>query len=413
MLGLEIPAPRWIWPTSNEAQVNSFAELLSVTPLVAQILLRRGIADATAAEAFLNPSYDHFHDPRLLPDYHAAVKEILGARERGETIAVHGDYDVDGVTSAALFTRYLRRIGCTVAPHVPHRVTEGYGIHLDAVEWARKQGAKLFLTCDCGISAHEQIEAIKVAGMVPVVTDHHSVKDTLPGAAAVVNPHRADSVYPFSELSGVGVVLKLCAGITEELGHKAKDFYRAFLDLATLGTVADVMPLVGENRTIVSLGLPALAQSRKIGIQALLETCDLLSANRITARDIGYRIGPRINAAGRIDDSALALELLLTEDRVRARELAMQIEQINADRREQQIKACEEAREMVVATEADRFNVIVVASPDWHPGLVGIVAGKLVDAFRRPAFVGSVNQHGIAKTSARSIPGFDLGWRSP
>lgn len=399
----------WLWPSAIDAtlQAKLCAEL-SISPLTADVLIRRGFDTPEAAYAFLNPTLDQLHDPRLLPDFEPACRAILAAREAGDIIAIHGDYDVDGVTSTSLLTRFLRRIGCKVTPHVPHRIKEGYGIHLTAVEWAVKEGAKVFLTCDCGIKAHEQIREVRAAGMIPLVTDHHQVGDSLPDAEAIVNPHRADSDYPFAELSGVGVVLKLCAGITEELGHKSRDFYRAYLDLATLGTVADVMPLEGENRVIVALGLPELRQSKKAGIVALKEVSDLAEAPTLVTSDIGFRLGPRINAVGRIDDASIALDLLLTDNLTEARNIAKRLDDVNQERKEMQAKALEGAIESVLAQGLHERNVIFVHSKEWHSGLVGIVAGKLVERFRRPSFVGS-ESNGTIKASGRSIPGFDLG----
>lgn len=409
MPGDERPRAVWTWATVGADSVDRLRAELGVSEMLARALVFRGLEDPAEADTFLNPSEDQLHDPRLLPDFAAACAAILGAKERGELIYVHGDYDVDGVTSTALFTRFLTRIGCRVAPHVPHRLREGYGIHLDAVGWAKEQGAKLFLTCDCGITAHDQIRAVREAGMVAVVTDHHGLAETLPDAAAVVNPHRQDSQYPFVELSGVGVVFKLCAGITQELGLDVSKFYRAYLDLAVLGTVADVMPLVGENRVITALGLPLLQQTRKAGLRALIEVSKLSDAQKFTSRDIGFRLGPRINAVGRIDDPTVALDLLLTDDVEQARTHAEFLDKVNTERREHQAKAVEQATAQVLSRGSEKDNVIFVWAEDWHPGIVGIVAGKLVEKFGRPSFVASVNAEGVARASARSIAGFDLG----
>lgn len=380
---------------------------LGVSSLVAALLVQRGFADPSAAEKFLNPRIEDLHDPKLLPDYEAARDEILGARERKERIFVHGDYDVDGVTSASIFDRFLKKIGCDVITHVPHRMREGYGIHASAVDAAVATGAKLFLTCDCGISAFEQVAAAKAAGMRVVVTDHHTVHEELPDAHAVVNPHRPGSVYPWSELSGAGVVLKLCAGLTTEVGWKTEQFYRAFLDLAALGTIADVMPLLDENRIIARHGLERLTDSKKAGIQALKKVSEI--EGPVTAYHVGFRLGPRINAAGRIDDAALALELLLETDELKAMQLAQQIDVINTERRTEQERIIQEAILMVLEKGQDRRNVILVGHQSWHAGVVGIVAGRLVEIFKRPAFVATLAEDGKrGKASGRSIPKFNL-----
>jgi len=380
---------------------------LGIPETVASILVGRGWRDPEATHKFLNPTADQLHDPRLLPDYDAAVKEILGAKERGERIYVHGDYDVDGVTSAALLTRFLKVVGVDVVPHVPHRMKEGYGIHMDAVKWAKEQGSHLFLTCDCGVQAHEQIKAVNEAGMRAVVTDHHELGETLPEALAVVNPHRHDSKYPFPEISGVGVAFKLCLGLADELGLKREQYLRAYLDLAVMGTVADVMPLVDENRVITALGLPMLRESRKKGVQALLKVIGLPPHERLTARHIGFQIGPRINAVGRIDDASWALDLLLTDDPQEAEALAQMLDKANLDRRGQQDQVLIEAMEQVEAL-GGLPGAIVVSGENWHPGVVGIVAGKLVERYRRPAFVIALGADGKGRGSARSIEGYHL-----
>lgn len=402
------PAPRWqVNPTHPEAEA-ALRAALPVSPLIARLMVARGWGDPAVAERVLNPRLEDLHPPHLLPDYQAAVRAILNARDQGETIYVHGDYDVDGVTSAALLTRFLRRIGATVIPHVPHRMTEGYGVHVKAVQWAKESGAKLFLTCDCGVTAHEQVKAAKAAGMKVVVTDHHELAPTLPEAEAVVNPHRADSQYPFAEISGVGVAFKLILGMAEELGVSRSNTARAFLDLAVLGTVADVMPLIDENRIIARYGLPALRESKKPGIRALLRVSQLSEKPVLTTRHIGFQLGPRLNAVGRIDDAEKAMRLLLTDDPQEAEELAAFLNDRNEARREAQKAMQEEAVERVLAEGLHERYVIAVAGQNWHHGIVGIVAGRLVEQFRRPAFVLGQHGEGLLKGSARSIPGFHL-----
>ncbi|MBC8065034.1 MAG: single-stranded-DNA-specific exonuclease RecJ, partial [Chlorobia bacterium] len=398
---------RWVLSERNQAAETTLRQELGVSAIVAALLVQRGISDPTSADLFLNPSLDHLHDPSLLPDYELARDEILGAKERGDLIFVHGDYDVDGVTSAAIFHRFLTKIGANVETHVPHRMKEGYGIHHSAVEVAKQKGAKLFLTCDCGISAHDRVEAAKEAGMRVVVTDHHTVGHSLPDAHAIVNPHRADSKYPFPELSGAGVVLKLCAGLTRDLGMPVDKFYRGFLDLAVLGTVADVMPLYGENRIIAKFGLERLAETQKVGLQALKEIAGVKLPLRTYA--IGFQLGPRINAVGRIDDSGLALKLLLENDYEAAKGIALTIEQFNIDRKDSQQKMIEEAIEMVETQGLAEKYVIAVASADWHAGIVGLVAGRLVERYNRPAFCFIIDEaRGLYKGSARSIPAFSV-----
>jgi len=398
-------ATRWVLAERDSAAEENLCRELGIPAIVAALLVQRNMADPEVAHKFLNPSLADLHDPRTLPDYELAKNEILGAKERDELIFVHGDYDVDGVTSAAILHRFLKSIGAKVESHVPHRMKEGYGIHSSAVEVARERGAKLFLTCDCGISAHDQVEAAKAAGMRVVVTDHHTIGSSLPAAHAMVNPHRTDSQYAFKELSGAGVVFKLCDGLAQELGFNREHFYRGFLDLAVLGTISDVMPLYGENRIIAKFGLERLADTKKVGIQALKENAGIKGP--IRGSDVGFRLGPRINAVGRIDDAALALKLLLESDPAEAKKLADAIEVHNSDRKDVQQAMIDDAIRIVESERLHEQCVIVVASPNWHAGIVGLVAGRLTEKYKRPTFCCIVDEErGICKGSARSIPAF-------
>lgn len=399
---------KWVVAEHDPHAVDQLQVELKVSSVVAKVLVARGLTDPEAAYRFLNPSIEELHDPRLLPDYLPAVTEILGARERKEKIYVHGDYDVDGVTSATLFARFLISIGCDVDVRVPHRMKHGYGVHEEAVHDAQRKGAKLLLTCDCGVSAHSSITMAKELGLRVVVTDHHTVGETLPAdASAVVNPHRADSQYPFSDLCGAGVAFKLCEGLTSELGLKKQQFTRAFLDLAALGTISDIMPLVGENRILTYFGLKELSQTRKPGLIALKEVANI--GADVTAYDAGWKIGPRLNAAGRIEDAALSLRLLMTQDEKEAKNLARTLDDINKERRLEEARIVEEAIQRVEAEKLHERPVIFLIGDDWHLGIVGLVAGRLVERFRRPAFVlNSDEAAGTAKGSGRSIEGFDL-----
>ena len=386
-------------------------QALGIPRLVAAVLVQRDLADPTEADKFLNPKMDDLGDPTLLPDYESASEVILGAIERKEKIYIHGDYDVDGVTSAAIFTRFLEKIGADVHVHVPHRMKEGYGIHLRAVEEARQMGAKVFLTCDCGISAHEQVDAARAGGMTVVVTDHHTVPPDLPEAAALINPHRTDSLYPYHELSGAGVVFRFCEGLAREKGASVAGYQRAFLDLAVLGTVADVMPLTGENRIIARHGLKELWETKKEGLRALMKTSRLLEhcKDGLRAHHIGFQLGPRLNATGRIDDARRALDLLLSRDYAASMVIAEEIEALNTERRLKQDQIIAEAMEMVAAMDLSERYIVFVGNEGWHSGIVGLVASRLVEHYHRPAYVVVINPDtGMAGGSARSIPGFNL-----
>lgn len=398
----------WISRTRNREAEETLANELGVPPLVAAVLIARGYSVAENAAAFLEPALDRLHDPSLLPDCDAAVREILRAKERKEKIYVHGDYDVDGVSSAAIWTRSLQRLGFDVVAHVPHRIKEGYGIHQMAVEEARELGCKLFLTCDCGSSAHDMVEMAKSFGMRVVVTDHHELSGLMPRAEAVVNPHRKDSEYPYKFLSGAGVAFKVAQKVAEECGAKKEQFQRAYLDLAALGTIADVVPLTGENRIIASFGLKMLTETRKPGIRALKEKALKRADAPLTARDVGWRLGPRLNAAGRIDDADLSLRLLLTDDEIEAREIAEVLDQHNRARKTEQERILEHAFEIIHERQLHTAPLIFVAAPGWHAGVIGIVAGKIAEKLYRPSFVATIGDDNIAKGSARSIPGFNL-----
>jgi single-stranded-DNA-specific exonuclease len=406
---LSLLGKRWHFTGADEVAAKKLQSDLNISPIIASLLVSRGLHDPVLARKFLNPSLDDLGKPELLPDYRAAVDEILAAKESGELIYVHGDYDVDGVTSSAIFDRFLKKIGCNVHTHVPHRILEGYGVNIDAVRDAHAKGAKLFLTCDCGIAAHEMVTLARELGMRVVVTDHHELKDTMPEAQAVVNPHRNDSKYPFSELSGAGVVFRLCEGITREVfGEKVVNAYRKnYLEFAALGTIADVMPLIGENRIIAKFGLECLTTSKRQGIIALKSVAEVAGA--VTSYDVGFKFGPRLNAAGRIDDAALSLRLLLTDDADEAMSLALELDRHNTDRRLLQDRIMEEALLQAEKEGAPDRYVVMVFNKEWHPGVIGIVAGKLKEHYSRPAFVGTIDpETGSAKASGRSIPGINL-----
>jgi len=402
---------QWTAPVRQREKERMLQDALGIPALLACVLVDRGFSDPESAATFLNPSLDDLGAPEKLPDFANARNEILRAREAGDLIFVHGDYDVDGVTSAALLTRFLLSIGCKVKVHVPHRMKEGYGIHLNAVSDAQGAGAKLFLTCDCGVSAHVQVDAAKAAGMRVVITDHHTIGESIPEAHAVVNPHRKDSEYPYQELCGVGVAFRLCEGLATELGFHKVNYRRAFLDLAVLGTVADVMPLTGENRIITRHGLKQLYDTKKVGLQALLRESKVMEEcnGRLRAWHIGFMLGPRLNASGRIDDAVRSLNLLLTSDAKDATRMAQAIEEINTQRKEDQKQMMEEVVKRVLEEGLQERYAIVIGGEGWHPGIIGLVAGRLVEQFRRPSFVISIDSKtNTAKGSARSIPGFHL-----
>jgi single-stranded-DNA-specific exonuclease len=383
------------------------SQALGVRPLTAAVLLQRGLTAVEEVDRFLNPSLDDLGDPSLLPDYAPAAKVLIDAIKNQDLIFIHGDYDVDGVTSAAIFSKFLSQMGAKVHTHVPHRFREGYGIHMDVVKEAHALGTKVFLTCDCGIAAHEQIKAAVELGMIAVVTDHHTVGIELPGATAVINAHRTDSAYPFHELSGAGLVFRVCEGIARDMGKSVASYREKFLDLAALGTIADVMPLVGENRIIARYGLERLTQTQKASIVALKEVSNV--SGRVSAQDVGFRLGPRLNATGRLDESMRALMLLLEKDLESARRIAKELDEINTARRSETERTVQEALQLAEEQKLNEDFVVVVANKGWNPGIVGIAASKIVEAYARPAFVLAIDEEkNLAKGSGRSIKGFNL-----
>jgi len=401
-------AARWMVSVPNLETEALLMNELGIPKIVARVLVQRGFDTPETAYKFLNPSFDDFHSPELLPDYVPAVAAILQARDQNELIYIHGDYDVDGVSSSAILHRFLTAIGCRVHTQIPHRMNDGYGLNLSAVNEAHALGAKLMLTCDCGIGAIEEVEHANSLGLRVVITDHHEVGPVLPNAVAVVNPHRRDSIYPFDGLSGAGVAFKLCEGLCNELRLKVDEYYRRYLDLAVLGTIADVMPLLDENRLIAKFGLEFLSVSRKKGLQSLMRVAGIRDSEPLKAGKISFQIGPRLNAVGRIADADIAFRLLITTNEQEAVKLARQTDELNLKRREEQERMTASALQRVVDEGQHERNVIFIVDPSWHTGIVGIVAGKLVDRFHRPSFVGTIDEQGHGKASARSIPGLNV-----
>lgn len=400
--------PEWIIADCDEPTAARVSAEAGVPLALARLLVQRGVTTASELKDFLHPSLDHMHDPSLLPDLDVGVDRVASAMASGEKILVHGDYDVDGVTSTALLVRTLRALKADVEWRVPHRRKEGYGIKPSAIDEAAAKGAKVVLTCDCGIGAHDTAERARELGVDVIITDHHEPGPELPNATAVVNPKRFDADYPFPELAGVGVAFKFAQGLVRKLGHDEGSFKARFIDLAALGTVGDVVPLLGENRTIVSHGLGAISESKKLGLQAILRSARLVG-KPLTSYSLGFVIGPRINAVGRMDDAALALRLFLTKDETEAAELAGHLERFNTERRAEQERILGEALEQVEAKDLDASPVLVISGCGWNPGVVGIVAGKICEAYCRPAIMLSRDETaGTASGSARSTSTFNI-----
>lgn len=376
-----------------------------------RLLAGRGITSETEAESFISPDYASLSDPFLLPDMKVAVETIVSAVKSGEKIAIYGDYDVDGVTATAILTDFFRKIGVEVVSYIPSRVDEGYGLNIEAVESLSKEGVGLVITVDCGSTSLEVIEAANKLGVTTVVTDHHVLKENkgkmlLPAAAAVVNPKRLTEGSPLYELAGAGVAFYLVRALqTHFEGVYALGQEKWLLDLVALGTICDVVPLVGENRILAKYGLSVLARSRRVGIEALANVSEV-SLPFVDSYKVGFLLGPRLNAAGRIEHARSSLSLLLTEDREEAIKLAQELNELNLTRQEITEKITAEAREIIEKSDKKQ-KIYLLSGKDWPAGVVGIVASRLADEYNRPMLV-MEDMGKELKGSARSIKGFNI-----
>jgi single-stranded-DNA-specific exonuclease len=402
---------RWeTFPEDSETRqaIAAMQPALGCSPLVARLLVNRGIRTREAADAFLYPDFSHLPDPFQLPDAEAAAERIKQAINNREKIFVHGDYDGDGVTSAALWYRLLDRLGADVMVHVPHRRNDGYDMRSKFVQEAKAAGVKLIVTTDCGIQRCDEVEEAREAGIDVIITDHHEPGADLPKAVAVVNPHRKDSTYPFPDLAGVGVAFRMGEALVRHLGHSVDAYRRAYCDLVAIGTVTDIMPIVGENRVFVKYGLESIRCTKKPGLKALIENSGLTN-QPLNAYSIGFRLGPRLNAIGRLDDSRLALDLLLTRDPVEAEALAAKLEVANRERQQEQQRILTEALEQLSGKDLTDTYCVVLCGESWHSGVIGIVASKIVERTGRPTILIAMNEEtGQGRGSARSIRPFNM-----
>lgn len=398
------PSRRRPWQVATAAPAEFFASLPQLHPIAAQVLYNRGLTTATAVRAFLATDLTP-HDPRGLYGTDRAVARLRRALADGETIAVHGDFDVDGVTATAILTEGLRAAGATVIPFIPLRSITGYGVHPSAVERLAEAGARVIVTGDTGTRAVEAVRHAATLGVDVIVTDHHLPGDDLPNAVAIVNPQQEHCSYPFKHLSGAGVAWKLVQALALEGLLDVADS-ESLLDLVALGTIVDVSPLHGENRLLVQRGLRRLAETPRPGIRALIAHATAGREPRpMDERTVAFTIGPRLNAVGRMDDAALALELLLTRDEVRAYELVQVMEAKNSERQQLTERVLVAARAQ--AAEVAHQPVLVLRGEDWPSGVIGLVAARIAEEYRRPAFVVDVRPD-ACRGSGRSVDGFDL-----
>ncbi len=398
---------RWeLAPPADHKIVDILRNELQLPHVIAQILAQRGFTAAEQVNAFFNPLANALHDPFLFSDMHKAVVRIIKALQEKQRIMVYGDYDVDGITSVSLLYLFFRDLGGDVHYYIPNRQHEGYGISAMGIESAAQEGAKLIITVDCGITSIEEVDRANALGLDMIVSDHHQPGSTLPRAFAILNPKVPGNAYPFTDLAGVGVAYKLAQGVVQELGLNPKYLDR-YLDLVAVGTAADIVPLLDENRIFVYLGLEKINSNPQLGNNALIETARL-PVGRIEVGQIIYGLAPRMNAVGRLGSAERAVQLMTTTNAAQAMRLARELEEENRIRKEIDQKTLEEATERVEKTfHADRDFAIVIAKENWHSGVIGIVASRLIERYYRPTVMITI-EDGIGKGSARSIPGFDL-----
>lgn len=394
---------QWNMPKHDEEEILKLAQELSITTLMARLLTYRGFGSIEAASSFLKASPDSKHDPFLMKGIKEAVPRIREALDHGEHILIYGDYDADGVSSTSLMIHLMRKLSASYDIYIPHRANEGYGLHNHAIDWAHQQGVSLIVTVDTGISAVDQIAYAKELGIDVIVTDHHEPPEVLPEAYALINPKQKDCPYPFKGLAGVGVAMKLAEAL---LGTLPKEW----MEIATIGTVADLMPLTDENRIIVKQGLESMRNSPYLGIRALLEVSGV-ELHTVNSVHIGFSVAPRINASGRLDHAGRAVALLTTEDQDEAMRLAEELDLLNRERQQVVEQMTQEAIAQLEQKKANGHipDVIVIAGEGWNPGVVGIVASKVLERYYRPTLILGIDpETGKCKGSARSIPGLDI-----
>lgn len=399
---------RWKVASVDEEAVKRIVSHAGISLAAARILVGRGYTHADQAARFLNPSIDHLHDPALLSDLGLAVDRLDAAIKGGEKILLYGDYDVDGTMSLVILTSVISICGGSSEYHVPHRLKEGYGMRPEVIDAAAAQGVRLIVSVDTGIRATAVVRHAASLGIDVIVTDHHLPEEELPPGYAVINPNRPGCPYPNKDLCGAGVAFKLAQALMQKQGWTEAKYLRmmhSFLKLVALATIADVVSLTGENRAIVSLGLQGFRDIRNPGLRALLRVAGIEVGETPSVRQVGFQIGPRINAAGRMESARMVVELFLTQDEKRAAAIAEELDLLNRERRDTEKRILDEALSAVNESAVG----IVLAQEKWHRGVVGIVASRVVDRFYRPTFILEIDQeNGIASGSGRSIPPFHL-----
>lgn len=405
---------RWILPVVDASAHAERARRLGFPPLVAQLLAQRGIESEAAARQFLSPDFRALHPPDALPGAVEAAERLVASAQSGRKIVVYGDYDVDGVTGTTILWRALRQCGANVDYYIPHRRDEGYGLNAEALSQLRADGAEVIITVDCGIAARETVAHARGIGLEVIVTDHHEPRETLPEANVIVHP-RARGSSPNPDLCGAAVALKVAWALAQNACGNSRvdagwrELLLDFTALAALGLIADVVPLVGENRVLTTYGLRHLSQTRHVGLRALIEASRLADKARLDAIDVGFVLAPRLNAVGRMGHAKAAVELFTTDDPRRAAEIALELNARNRERQALERRIVKQAEQAVIdqGFDAASSHAIVLAQEDWHPGVIGIVASRMVDRFRRPTIMIAL-EDGSGQGSGRSIDGFPL-----
>lgn len=398
---------RWVYAQPGYGNaVPELEQQLSIPSRIAQLLAIRGIETFDDAKSFFRPSIDLLHSPFLMKDMKAGAERLALAIRKSEKVLVYGDYDVDGTTATSVVYTFLKEFGVDADYYIPHRFKEGYGINPDGIRYAGEIGATLIVSVDCGITAIEEAKVAKEKGIDLIICDHHTVGEGIPDAAAVLDPKRPDCDYPFDGLSGAGVGFKLIQGTLEKLGLPQSVSYK-YLDLIAISIASDIVPIIDENRVLMKAGLQMIHRSPRVGIKALL---DMINVNKedINTSKIVFSIGPRINAAGRMGDATTAVKLMISETLPEAKSFAYELENINLRRRDTDSQTMDEAMKQIEEEfDMEQTSTIVLYDKDWHLGVIGIVASRLVDLYHRPAIMLS-NVDGKIKGSARSIKGFNI-----
>lgn len=387
----------------NKETITHLIDCLGIDAVVAQLLAQRNITSFESAKAFFRPHIGQLHDPFLMQDMETAVSRLQQAIDQKETVMVYGDYDVDGTTSVSLLTHFLRSQGLNVTPYIPDRYAEGYGLSKKGIDTAKAANISFMIALDCGVKAIEQVAYANSLGIDLVICDHHTPGDVLPNALAILDPKRSDCAYPFKELSGCGVGFKLMQALLQQQGKNVSDII-AYLDFVAVAIAADIVPMVGENRTMAFLGLQQLNAHPRPGLKALMRdkpTVQIIS-------DVVFGMAPRINAAGRMKHGLHAVELLLSATDEEAQTLAQEVEMYNTSRREVELEITKEALAQITENQEENNAAIVVYAPHWHKGVIGIVASRLIESHYRPTLVFTKSEEGILAASARSVRGFDV-----